>query len=204
MNCPLSILQNADGSCCMVGGMNIMKSQTLPSPEVIQGTIPVTGTVSPILGIGPSAHSYNKVSRQWNISNNPQYIPTLMKASFLFFWTWRIIRWKEKFNEYILTSFARSGVSVYVNCFLNSEKIRDGISAKYYSPARRWADWIIRRKSCAYLKRKILPTGSRQIFFVSLIRWTFFFILFFGNENRMIMYAVFISASLIFRTINKF
>lgn len=29
------------------------------------------------LGVGPSAHSYNGISRQWNVSNNPLYIKNL-------------------------------------------------------------------------------------------------------------------------------
>lgn len=29
---------------------------------------------APYLGIGPSAHSYNRLSRQWNVSNNPKYV----------------------------------------------------------------------------------------------------------------------------------
>ncbi|MET0300805.1 MAG: radical SAM family heme chaperone HemW, partial [Flavitalea sp.] len=31
----------------------------------------------PYLGLGPSAHSYNGVTRQWNVANNPKYITAL-------------------------------------------------------------------------------------------------------------------------------
>ena len=31
------------------------------------------------LGIGPSAHSFNGSSRQWNVSNNNQYIESISK-----------------------------------------------------------------------------------------------------------------------------
>ena len=35
---------------------------------------------SPYLGIGPSAHSYNGVSRQWNIAANAAYILSIRKG----------------------------------------------------------------------------------------------------------------------------
>lgn len=56
----------------------------------------------PYLGIGPSAHSYNKVSRQWNISNNPQYIRNIDEGIVPF--EREELSETEKFNEYILTS----------------------------------------------------------------------------------------------------
>lgn len=56
----------------------------------------------PYLGIGPSAHSYNKVSRQWNISNNPQYIRSIDENIVPF--EREDISNEEKFNEYVLTS----------------------------------------------------------------------------------------------------
>lgn len=34
----------------------------------------------PYVGIGPSAHSFNGVERQWNIANNQQYISTIEKG----------------------------------------------------------------------------------------------------------------------------
>lgn len=56
----------------------------------------------PYLGIGPSAHSFDRVSRQWNISNNPQYIRSLEEDKLPF--EKEQLTEKEKFNEYILTS----------------------------------------------------------------------------------------------------
>ena len=32
---------------------------------------------APYLGIGPSAHSYNRHSRQWNVANNPKYVHSI-------------------------------------------------------------------------------------------------------------------------------
>lgn len=56
----------------------------------------------PYLGLGPSAHSYNGNSRQWNISNNNIYINALAKNELNF--EREILSEKDKYNEYILTS----------------------------------------------------------------------------------------------------
>ncbi len=54
------------------------------------------------LGVGPSAHSYNGESRQWNISNNPVYIRSLAENKIPA--EIEELSLKDKFNEYILTS----------------------------------------------------------------------------------------------------
>ena len=54
------------------------------------------------LGLGPSAHSFNGESRQWNISNNNIYIETLEKNVISF--EKEILTQSQKVNEYIMTS----------------------------------------------------------------------------------------------------
>jgi oxygen-independent coproporphyrinogen-3 oxidase len=54
------------------------------------------------LGLGPSAHSYNGVSRQWNISNNALYIESLKKNELIF--EKEELTSVQKLNEYIMTS----------------------------------------------------------------------------------------------------
>ena len=54
------------------------------------------------LGLGPSAHSFNGISRQWNISNNLKYISSLESNSINF--EIEELSEKERFNEYILIS----------------------------------------------------------------------------------------------------
>ncbi|MDR1646251.1 MAG: radical SAM family heme chaperone HemW [Tannerellaceae bacterium] len=58
-------------------------------------------TFRPYLGIGPSAHSYNTLSRQWNISSLPHYIEGLRNASLCP--ETEILTPHDKYNEYILT-----------------------------------------------------------------------------------------------------
>lgn len=54
------------------------------------------------LGIGPSAHSYNGVSRQWNVANNQQYIESLAKDEIPF--EIEILSPIQQLNEYIMTA----------------------------------------------------------------------------------------------------
>ncbi len=54
------------------------------------------------LGLGPSAHSYNGSSRQWNISNNILYIQSIEKGELNF--EKEELTIDQRYNEYILTS----------------------------------------------------------------------------------------------------
>ncbi len=54
------------------------------------------------LGIGPSAHSFNGNSRQWNVSNNSKYIEGIKRK--IIPCKKEILDLKTRYNEYILTS----------------------------------------------------------------------------------------------------
>ncbi len=56
----------------------------------------------PYLGIGPSANSYNKISRQWNVRNNSLYIKEISKG--IIPSTYEMLSADDLYNEYILTS----------------------------------------------------------------------------------------------------
>ncbi len=53
------------------------------------------------LGIGPSAHSFNGTSRQWNVKNNNAYIKALQQNTSYF--EKEELSVKDQFNEYVLT-----------------------------------------------------------------------------------------------------
>jgi oxygen-independent coproporphyrinogen-3 oxidase len=55
----------------------------------------------PYLGFGPSAHSFNGHSRQWNVANNRKYIEQLYKNNILF--EKEVLTSEDKYNEYIMT-----------------------------------------------------------------------------------------------------
>lgn len=54
------------------------------------------------LGIGPSAHSFNGESRQWNIANNAKYIKALQENQLSF--EKELLTLNQQYNEYILTA----------------------------------------------------------------------------------------------------
>lgn len=55
------------------------------------------------IGFGPSAHSFDSVSRQWNISNNSLYIKNVNDKNEIYFEK-ELLSETDQFNEYILTS----------------------------------------------------------------------------------------------------
>jgi oxygen-independent coproporphyrinogen-3 oxidase len=56
----------------------------------------------PYIGLGPSAHSFNKYSRQWNISDLKKYIKHVNDGTP--FYEKEELDLKTRFNEYIMTS----------------------------------------------------------------------------------------------------
>jgi len=54
------------------------------------------------LGIGPSAHSFDGVSRQWNVANNAQYINALSEAKIPF--DREVLTPVQRYNEYVMTT----------------------------------------------------------------------------------------------------
>lgn len=61
----------------------------------------------PYIGIGPSAHSFNGLTRQWNIANNALYIKSLLADKQLNFEE-EILTTEQRLNEYIMTSLRTS------------------------------------------------------------------------------------------------
>lgn len=63
------------------------------------------------LGLGPSAHSFNGQSRQWNVSNNSLYLAALAKEELPF--EVEILTEMQQMNEYIMTGLRTiEGVSL--------------------------------------------------------------------------------------------
>ncbi|MBE9585664.1 radical SAM family heme chaperone HemW [Mucilaginibacter sp. JRF] len=54
------------------------------------------------LGIGPSAHSFNGETRQWNVANNPKYIQSLELGTIPA--ETEVLTEADRLNEYIMTS----------------------------------------------------------------------------------------------------
>ncbi len=56
----------------------------------------------PYIGLGPSAHSFNSTSRQWNVANNALYIASVQKGEVPF--EIEYLTPQQQLNEYIMTS----------------------------------------------------------------------------------------------------
>jgi oxygen-independent coproporphyrinogen-3 oxidase len=59
------------------------------------------------LGIGPSSHSYNIVSRQWNVSNLSKYCSGINESKCVF--EVEILNENDKFNEYLIKRLRTAG-----------------------------------------------------------------------------------------------
>jgi oxygen-independent coproporphyrinogen-3 oxidase len=57
------------------------------------------------LGLGPSAHSFNTISRQWNIANNALYIKSIENG--LLNYEIELLTEANRYNEYMMTSLRR-------------------------------------------------------------------------------------------------
>ncbi len=82
----------------------------------------------PYLGIGPSAHSFNTHSRQWNISNNALYIQSMSKDEIPF--EIETLSDVNKIDEYIMTSLRTNiGLDLH-HPLLQNEKIQQYLLTK--------------------------------------------------------------------------
>ena len=61
---------------------------------------------TPYLGLGPSAHSFNGLSRQWNIANNALYVENINNGVIPF--EIELLTPQQRLNEYIMTSLRTS------------------------------------------------------------------------------------------------
>jgi oxygen-independent coproporphyrinogen-3 oxidase len=57
---------------------------------------------TPYLGIGPSAHSFNRDSRQWNCSNIAEYVEKIQQNILPF--EHEVLTIEQKYNEYVMTA----------------------------------------------------------------------------------------------------
>ena len=79
------------------------------------------------LGIGPSAHSYNKYSRRWNVANNALYIAQIKKDKLPY--EEEILSNTDKINELIMVSIRQSkGLDLtLLSTKLNQEELKQFI-----------------------------------------------------------------------------
>jgi len=100
------------------------------------------------LGIGPSAHSFNGISRSWNISNNRKYIQFISDNQDAF--ETEILSIKDQFNELILIGL-RTSVGIDLDQ-LNSIKVPNEIFWKKIESMQK-SDWLVVTKNSIFLTK---------------------------------------------------
>jgi oxygen-independent coproporphyrinogen-3 oxidase len=118
------------------------------------------------LGLGPSAHSFNGVSRQWNVANNQQYIQSLQQNIIPF--EKEELTPTQQLNEYIMTS-----LRLMEGCNLNfvSEKFgaEKAIQLKQEAVAFVKNNWLIDADNHLILTREGKLFADRiaaELFFI--------------------------------------
>lgn len=122
----------------------------------------------PYLGIGPSAHSFDGISRKWNISNNTLYIKALQKGEIPS--ETEMLSSTDRYNEYVMTRLrTKWGVSI-------SEVEKEfGVTYKEYllgEAEKLIADGLLKKEGDNLLvskKGKFLSDGiAAELFLVDL------------------------------------
>jgi len=90
------------------------------------------------LGIGPSAHSFNGTSRQWNISSNKQYIEKIKTTNSYF--EIEQLNNQQQYNEYIFT-----GLRTIWGVELDYIKTRFGKNTQEYFE-QQMQNWLMQAK----------------------------------------------------------
>ena len=94
------------------------------------------------LGIGPSAHSYDGLKRQWNVSNNQRYIQSIEKS--VVPCEYEVLTETQRSNEYIMTSL----------------RTMEGIDLQKLSPGEKER---LHRASLKYLSRGMMSEKGNSL-----------------------------------------
>jgi len=103
------------------------------------------------IGFGPSAHSYNKHSRQWNIANVKKYIANIENDSI--FYNKEVLTLNDKYNEYLLTSLRTKWG---VNLDIINELFGKSYLAYFMSVVDKYVklNYISKEKNIVHLQKK--------------------------------------------------
>ena len=102
------------------------------------------------LGVGPSAHSFNGTTRQWNIANNAKYIAAITVGNLPA--EQEVLTGTNRLNEYIMTALRTHwGISLD-----KLDKIAAGAAAILLANAQKHINEgnIIKDNSCLKLSRQ--------------------------------------------------
>jgi oxygen-independent coproporphyrinogen-3 oxidase len=118
------------------------------------------------LGIGPSAHSFDGVSRSWNLANNAKYIIEIQKGNLPS--ETEILSIKDRYNEYVMTGLRTIwGVSL--------EKVSKDFGSEFLDYLTKNADNFIKQELLV-INNNTLKTTKKGLFLVDGIASDLFFI----------------------------
>jgi oxygen-independent coproporphyrinogen-3 oxidase len=107
------------------------------------------------LGVGPSAHSFDGKSRQWNVSNLKSYISAIENNEIDF--DKEILNPDQKYNEYVMTALRTMwGIDLY--------KVKNKFGEKYHAHLLLEAKPFIERQKIQLLLNKITLTEKGKFF----------------------------------------
>lgn len=107
------------------------------------------------LGIGPSAHSFNGESRQWNISNNAKYIDQIQNGKIPS--EIEVLTKENRINEYIMTSL-RTSKGMDLN------KIKDQFGSDYANEIKNNLEPLFEKNWILITEQLITLTTDGKLF----------------------------------------
>jgi oxygen-independent coproporphyrinogen-3 oxidase len=107
------------------------------------------------LGVGPSAHSFDGESRQWNVSNLKSYIEAIDNNTIDF--EKEILSPDQKYNEYVMTALRTMwGIDL--------DKVKNDFGEKYHAHLLLEANSFIERQQIQLLLNKMILTEKGKFF----------------------------------------
>jgi len=107
------------------------------------------------LGLGPSAHSFNGISRQWNVTNLSKYIQSINEG--IIPAEIEILNTDQKYNEYIMTS-----LRTIWGC--NENTIRENFGERYLDHFIKTAKRHLKNKALLFDENKYLLSQKGKLF----------------------------------------
>ena len=101
------------------------------------------------LGIGPSAHSFNGLSRRWNVANNQKYMKGIENGEIYF--EEEVLSPSDRFNELVLTGL-RTVYGVSLEKLKNILPLTDEFTAKLHEFSS--AGWLMEQEETIVLTRE--------------------------------------------------
>lgn len=109
----------------------------------------------PYLGVGPSAHSYNGISRQYAVSNNASYLSSAQKGAIDF--TFEDLSASDQVNEYLLT-----GLRTKWGCQLSI--LKDLSANQFLSIHQKTVEKLMQKEWVVILNDTLLLTEKGKLF----------------------------------------